>query len=111
MKASKDLFSELILLLPRFLIKSATDLRRSEENVPNEFEVKNCLQPSASKPDGPEPLLVIDAALNSISSSIASKTIGESLLLVHLKVHLLKRLYYLDVLFQVEITSLQLKVG
>ena len=76
MNASNGLFSELILLLQSFLIKSATDLRRSEEAVPNEFEVKIRLQPSTSKPDGPEPLLVIDASLNTISSSIASKTMG-----------------------------------
>ena len=75
MKASNDLFSELVFLLS-FLIKSATDLRRSEEAVPNEFEVKIRLQPSASKPDEPEPPLVIDAALKTISSSIASKTMG-----------------------------------
>ena len=76
MKASNDLFSELILLLQSFLIKSAIDLRRSEEAVPNEFEVNIRLQPSASKPDGLEPPLVIDVALKTISSSIASKTIG-----------------------------------
>ena len=63
MKASNDLFSELILLLQSFLIKSATDLRRSEEAVPNEFEVKIRLQPSAYKPDRPEPRLVMDAAI------------------------------------------------
>ena len=51
MKASNDLFSKLILLLRSFLIKSATDLRRPEEAVQNEFEVKIRLQPSASKPD------------------------------------------------------------
>ena len=76
MKASNNLFPELILLLQSFLIKSATDLRRSDEAVPNEFEVKIHLQPSASKPDEPEPPLVIDAALNTISSSTASKTMG-----------------------------------
>ena len=71
MNASNGLFSELILLLQSFLIKSATDLRRSEEAVPNEFEVKIHLQPSASKADRPESPLVIDASLNTISSSIA----------------------------------------
>ena len=68
--------SELILLLQSFLIKSAIDLERSEEAVPNEFEVNIHLQPSASKPDGHEPPLVIDSARNTLSSSIASKTVG-----------------------------------
>ena len=76
MKASNDIFSKLILVLDSFLIKSAIDLRRSEKAVPNEFEINIRLQPSASKPDGPEPPLVIDSAFNTISSSIALKTMG-----------------------------------
>ena len=55
MKSSNDFFSKLIILLQSFLIKFAIDLGRSEKAVPNEFEVNIRLQPSASKPDGPEP--------------------------------------------------------
>ena len=76
MKASNDIFSKLILLMYSFLIRSAIDLRRSEEAVPNEFEINIRLQQSASNPDGPEPPLVIDSDFNTISSSITSKTMG-----------------------------------
>ena len=51
MKASNDSFSEFIFFIQSFLIKSAIDLQRSEEAVPNEIEVNIRLQPSASKAD------------------------------------------------------------
>ena len=65
------------------MIKSATNLRKSEEAVPKECEVKIRLQPSPSKPDGPEPPLVIDAALNTISYCV--KNDGVNLLVGRFK--------------------------
>ena len=65
MKASNNLFSGEIFLLQSFLIKSAIHLRRS---VPNVFDAKICLQSSASKPERPQPPLLVDATLNNISS-------------------------------------------
>ena len=85
MKASNDWFSEFILLLQNFFIKSAIDMRRSQEAVPNEFEFNIRLRPPASKPASrPEPPLVIDAIPKTNSLSITSKAMGSTFFIEHL---------------------------
>ena len=61
---------------PSLLTNSANVLRNLDDAVPNKRDVKVFLQPSASRPDGPDPPLVSIAAFKMRDSSIPSYTIG-----------------------------------
>ena len=58
------------------LTNSGNVLGKSDDAVPNERDVRIFLQPSASRPDGPDPPFVSIAAFKMRGSSIISYTIG-----------------------------------
>ena len=58
------------------LTKSTNVLRKSDDAAPNEHDIRIFLQPSASRPDGPNPCFVSIAAFRMRDLSISSYTIG-----------------------------------
>ena len=73
-KASKeeDRFSS----THKLLITSPNALHRSEEGLLKLFDVNILLHPSASIPEGPEPPLVLIAAIRTSSASMLSNLTG-----------------------------------
>ena len=61
------------------LTNSANVLRKSDDTVSNERDVRIFLQPSASRPDGQDPPFVSIAAFKMRDSSISSCTLCRSL--------------------------------
>ena len=59
-----------------FLVKDAIALQRSDELSPKRFDANILCQPSAPSPDGPEPPLVLIAALRAFSAVMSSYLIG-----------------------------------
>ena len=55
-----------------FLVKDAITLQRSYELSPKQFDANILRQPLASTPNGPEPPLVLIAALGTFSAVISS---------------------------------------